>query len=111
MGNFISDQVLKFLNPRLAGIGIIDAFDLGENNATATVSLLGEAEPVRVEISGISWSSDEGKFHLHYTEAKASKPWIQGVLNLLAEKNHNTVSFPDKISLMPVKMLFPKNKK
>lgn len=110
MGNFISDQILKFLNPRIVGIGIIETFELGDASAVATVRLHGEMDTVRVELTGISWSVEAGKFRIHYATATASKLWIQGILDLLAEKNGKVLSFPDKLSLMPVKMLFPKQK-
>jgi hypothetical protein len=109
MGNFINDQITKFLNKHLTGIGSVDTFDLRENSVIATVNLLGETEPVQLELAGIAWSSGEGKFHIHYSSASASKPWIQGLLNLLSEKTGKKISATDKISLMPLKMMLPKH--
>jgi hypothetical protein len=108
MGNFISDQLVKFLNQRMTGIGAVDALDVGHDAVVATVSLQGETEPVRLELSGIRWSTGDGQFHLHFQIARASKEWMQGLLNILAEKTGKRISLPDKFSLAPLKMLFPK---
>jgi hypothetical protein len=108
MGNFINDQLSKFLNQRLAGVGSVDSLDLGHDSLSAKISLLGEAAPIELRLSGIRWSVEDKHFHIHYGEAFASKEWMQGLLNLLSEKTGRRISLPNKLSLMPLKMMFPK---
>ncbi|MDR2430471.1 MAG: hypothetical protein LBD14_06275 [Puniceicoccales bacterium] len=108
MGNFISNQIAKFVNQRIAGIGTVDSLDVGHDSITAALALCDEPVPVRLEITGIRWSAGEGKFHVHFQSVRASKKWIQGIIDLAVEKAGNRISVPDKISLAPLKMMFPK---
>lgn len=108
MGNFISDQITKFVNQRIAAIGTVDSLDVGRDSITATLALRGETVPVHLELAGIRWSTGEGKFHIHFQASRASKEWLQGILDLVAEKTGNCISVPDKFALAPLKMLFPK---
>ncbi|MDR1497322.1 MAG: hypothetical protein LBS59_02730 [Puniceicoccales bacterium] len=108
MGNFISNQLVKFLNQRLAGVGVVDSVDLGRDSLSAKINLLGEPNPLDLRLSGIRWSTGEGKFHILYEEAFVSKEWMQGLLNILSQRTSNRISMPDKISLMPLKVMFPK---
>ncbi|MDR1816903.1 MAG: hypothetical protein LBR07_01705 [Puniceicoccales bacterium] len=108
MSTFISDQLAKFLNSRLEDVGRVTALDVGRDGVTATLELRGEPEPLQLSLTGISWDAADGRFHLHYTGATASKEWLQALLVLLGKRFHQRVSLPDKFSLMPLKMLFPK---
>ncbi|MDR3228005.1 MAG: hypothetical protein LBT53_01130 [Puniceicoccales bacterium] len=107
--SFISDQLAKHLNNRYREIGTVENLDLGYDSVRATVRLNGDSDSSEIAFSGICWSAQDGVFRLHYAEATASKPWLQGLLNILAEKNGKQFNLPDKMSLMPVKMMFPKN--
>jgi hypothetical protein len=107
--SFISDQLAKHLNNRYREIGTVESLDLGYDSVRATVRLNGDAESSEIGLSGICWSAQDGVFRLRYAEANASKPWMRGLLNILAEKNGRQFSLPDKASLLPVKMMFPKN--
>ncbi|MDR2512908.1 MAG: hypothetical protein LBD01_03820 [Puniceicoccales bacterium] len=108
MGNFISDQLVKHLNQRLAQVGSVEALDLERDALKVTLKLRGDEEEIRLEFSGISWFTEDGKFNLRYDNAYASREWIQGVLGIIREKSGNAFSMPDAIHLMPLKMLFPK---
>ncbi|MDR2980981.1 MAG: hypothetical protein LBV12_01895 [Puniceicoccales bacterium] len=108
MGNFISDQLAKFLNQRMEGVGTVDDLDLGSDSISATISLIGETESVKLDVNGIRWSTSDGKLHLHFHTARASRPWLQAILNIASEKTGKRISIPDKLSLTPVKMMFPK---
>jgi hypothetical protein len=106
--SFISDQLAKHLNNHYAEIGTVEQLELGNDFLSATVRFNGDPEPADIKLAGIRWSADSGVFHLHYAAANISKPWLKGILDVLARKGGRRFSFPDKLSLMPVKMLFPK---
>lgn len=110
MGNFISDQLTKYLNQRLDRIGSVDSLEIATGSLKATLNLRGEEVPIRLEFSGIYWNSEDGKFNLHYDRACASREWIQAVFDYVGEKSGKVLTIPDTISLMPLKMLFEKSK-
>jgi hypothetical protein len=106
--SFFSDQLAKYLNNHYAEIGSIENLDVGSDSVAATIRLAGETETLHLELTGIRWSVTDGLFNLHYAATSASRPWLQGLLNTVARKQGNRFSFPDKLTLMPLKMLFPK---
>jgi hypothetical protein len=108
MSSFIGEQLTKYINKHIEGVGSVQSLEVGRDIITASVNLSGESEPLQLELGGIRWSTSEGTFHLHFHTALASKPWIQGVLNIVAQKTGKRISFPDRFSLAPVKMMFPK---
>ncbi len=108
MGNFIGEQLAKFINQKIEGVGVVESVNLGSDSVKAVIVLRGEPEPVNLQLLGIRWSTSDGKFHIHFDTALASKEWIQAALNIVAERTAKRISLPDKLSLMPVKMMFPK---
>lgn len=106
MGNFINDQITKFLNQKMQGVGQIDNLQIEDNAIKVTIALNGEPEPVQLEILGISWSTSSGTLHIYFESARASKVWLQALLNIAAEKTGKRLSIPDKFSLAPIKMMF-----
>jgi len=106
--SFINDQLTAFLNNHLKGVGTVTALNVGRDHVSATLELLGENTPLQLSLTGICWDAGDGLFNLNYAAATASKPWMQGLLNLLGERRGNKITIHDKLSLMPVKMMFPK---
>lgn len=108
MGNFISDQLTKVLNQKMQGIGQVDQLTIENDAVKATLTLNGETEPLQLEVLGIRWATKDGKLNIYFESARASKVWMQGLINALTAKTGRCISLPDKFSLAPVKMLFRK---
>jgi hypothetical protein len=69
-----------------------------------------------LELNGLRWAEShengEHKFHLYFTEACATKPWLQGILNRITDHINRRLSLPVppdfrvRLALSPVKMYF-----
>ena len=108
MGNFISDQLTKVLNQKMQGIGQVDQLTIENDAVKATLTLNGETEPLQLEVLGIRWATKDGKLNIYFESARASKVWMQGLINALTANTGRCISLPDKLSLAPVKILFRK---
>lgn len=108
MGNFISDQLAKLLNQKMQGIGQVDDLAIESDSIRASITLNGEVEPLVLEILGIKWASKDSMLNIYFESARASKVWIQGLINAYTSRTGRCISIPDKLSVAPVKMLFRK---
>ena len=108
MFNFnINQQVVTFLNQRFGEVGEVTAFEFSRGNVSISLALKGEPEVVTLEVADLCYSVSDGKMNLHYSELRATKPWVQEIFRMVSEKTGRTISFPDSMKLMPLKMLLP----
>lgn len=112
MFNFlnINKQVLDFLNQRFGEVGQVTDFNFSQGNLSISLLLKGETEIVTIEVTDICYNTSDGKMNLYYSDLRATKPWLQEIFKMVNGKTGRTVSFPDHLKLMPLKMLLPKKR-
>lgn len=110
MSDFINQQIISFLNQRFGKIGEVSDVQFSGGNVSITIALAGEPEIVTLEVHNLSWNTAGGKMNLYYEELNATKLWIQEVFCVISEKTGKTISFPDSLKLMPLKMMLPKKR-
>lgn len=106
----INQQVKDFLNQRFGEVGQVTDFNFSGGNLTISLDLKGEPEIVTLEITDLCYNTSDEKMNLFYSDLRASKPWVQEIFKMVSEKTNRTVSFPDNLKLMPLKMLLPKKR-
>jgi hypothetical protein len=112
----IESALKKLLEKNLTNIGTLETLETTPDSLTLTLALLGEPQSVQLELRGIRWAeSDENGehlFHLYFTEIRASKPWMQGVFERVADHTNRRLSFPVDglagLALQPAKAYFIK---
>ena len=110
MSDFINNQILSAINQRFGNIGTATALSFSGGNVSLTLELNGEAEPITLEVRELAWNTSDGKMNLHFSDLLATKPWVQEIFRLVAEKTNRVISFPDSLKLMPLKMMLPKKR-
>jgi hypothetical protein len=75
-------------NYKLKGIAeIIDFnFNLDTRTAYAQVQLLGEAEPIEVQMNGFSIINDGESYQFIMQQAKSNRPWLNNILARIVDK-------------------------
>lgn len=106
----INQQVKDFLNQRFGEVGQVTDFNFSKGNLTISLALKGEPEDITLEIEALCYDTSDGKMNLYYSDLRATKPWVQEIFKMVSEKTNRTVSFPDNLKLMPLKMLLPKKR-
>lgn len=108
----IGKQIMPLVNGAIGEkVGNMTDFAFSGGNLTLTIELKGEeGAPVSLKINGIAYRVEDGKMNIYFDKAEASRPWLQGILELVGEKTGNKFSIPDSMRLMPLKMLLPKKK-
>ena len=84
------------VNAKLRGIGQMTelSIDTKKKRVLARLELLGEAEPIEIEIARYSLKTKENVTNLTIEEATASRPWISAALQEFVVGE--TISIPKK---------------
>ncbi|MDR0535000.1 MAG: hypothetical protein LBG65_01360 [Puniceicoccales bacterium] len=110
MGNFLSDQIVAYVNPKITDIGAVDAVEFGDASVRVSLRLNGEVDPVQISVSGVSWESEAGCMRIHYEKIAAFRPWVQGLVDFWGKKTGNSFVFKETATHYPLRMIFPKYK-
>lgn len=108
----IGKQIMPAVNNMIGEkVGNLTKFSFSGGNLILTLELKGEEDvPVELSINNIAYRVEGGNMNIYFESASASRPWLQGVFELIGEKTGNKFSIPDSMRLMPLKMLLPKKK-
>ncbi|MCR5184342.1 MAG: hypothetical protein K6B46_06570 [Opitutales bacterium] len=108
----IGKQLMPAINNMIGDkVGNVTRFDFSGGNLALTIELKGEEKlPLELTISNIAYRVEDGKMNIYFETVTASRPWLSGIFEMVAEKTGKKFSIPDSMRLMPLKMLLPKKK-
>ena len=102
--NALETLIAEAVTRRLGGAGRVTALTLGTEDADITLELDGQPAPVNFRAEGLRWSVQGGDFRLTFAAARCSLPWLHALVQAWAEKTGRTVTFPDELRFLPLKL-------
>lgn len=102
--NALEAVIAEAVTRRLAGAGQVVELSLGAEDASATLALAGQPEPVGFRVEGLRWSVEGADFRLDYATAHCTLPWVDALLQAWGERQGRRITVRDELKLLPLKL-------